>query len=123
MIRRQPRATRTDTLCPYATLVRSGGERQQAEQGIAHQPGTGDAGDQPDEGAGRQVDVVDRQDEHLGDGGEGDGHRVLQHQVEAERSEEHTSELQSLMRISYAVFCLNKKTGRTKVTTSVNKPP
>src|SRR3546814_5925636 len=58
----------------------------------------------------REIDhrrIEAREDHHLG-GRPGDRH------VEAPRSEEHTSELQSLMRISYAVFCLKKKTKKTK---------
>src|SRR3546814_6884574 len=87
MIRRPPRATRTDTLFPYTTLFRSGLERvgfvcQRAADGDARR---GDAGEQIGAGGGDGV----------GRGGD--------------RSEEHTSELQSLMRISYAVFCLKKK--------------
>src|SRR3546814_7307633 len=89
MIRRPPRSTRTDTLFPYTTLFRSRfaenhptGRDHGAEQGDAARR----AGRR---GAGRR-----------GDGGTGGGGR---------RSEEHTSELQSLMRISYAVFCLKKK--------------
>src|SRR3546814_4260054 len=99
MIRRPPRSTRTDTLCPYTTLFRSGGgaalrgggggrawrrrfvhggadRRRRAARDAAHRPGIGGAAQR---GAGPR------------------------------RSEEHTSELQSLMRISYAVFCLKKK--------------
>src|SRR3546814_4487492 len=98
MRRRQPRSTRTDTLFPDTTLFRS----------LA-----GDVFGQP----------VDRIDPDLGDGigvalGDGlDLHAALGREhaevllggpVERERSEEHTSELQSLMRISYAVFCLKK---------------
>src|SRR3546814_4174687 len=82
MIRRPPRSTRTDTLFPYTTLFRS--------EGVA-------AGEQCDGAAGR--DEV----EALGDA------VVVQRQAVGVRSEEHTSELQSLMRISYAVFCLKKK--------------
>src|SRR3546814_19158361 len=82
MIRRPPRSTRTDTLFPYTTLFRSGGENVAAE--IDHQHGE----------RGRDRGEIDR---HHDRG------------VAAERSEEHTSELQSLMRISYAVFCLKKK--------------
>src|SRR3546814_4350229 len=84
MIRRPPRSTRTDTLFPYTTLVRS--------RRCADLPGAGiDADPGPD--------VALR---HQAGGGRCDlaGHG---------RSEEHTSELQSLMRISYAVFCLKKK--------------
>src|SRR3546814_7864853 len=100
MIRRPPRSTRTDTLFPYTTLFRS------------------------------RLARVQQLAEHL-DAGHGGLHRRLQaddldfladlhnaaldtaghHGAAARdrRSEEHTSELQSLMRISYAVFCLKKK--------------
>src|SRR3546814_4673230 len=83
MIRRPPRSTRTDTLFPYTTLFRS--PDQPDAMGIAQlrQGQRGDAG---------AVQPV-RQDSD----------------ADAGRSEEHTSELQSLMRISYAVFCLKKK--------------
>src|SRR3546814_9045908 len=96
MIRRPPRSTRTDTLFPYTTLFRSG-----------------------------RLPVLDRFDRR-------DQHQDVQRQIVADgekreqfeykreqhgvppahpaRSEEHTSELQSLMRISSAVFCLKKKT-------------
>src|SRR3546814_1308297 len=82
MIRRPPRSTRTDTLFPYTTLFRS----QQQVVGLIL----------PE----HVVDEVGR---------EGD---LLPCLALARRSEEHTSELQSLMRISYAVFCLKKKTKR-----------
>src|SRR3546814_8925610 len=92
MIRRTPRSTRTDTLFPYTTLFRS------VESDLVL----------------RAFEHVDRADE-VG-GGNGGGHvglalvspDVLDDHVDV-RSEEHTSELQSLMRISYAVFCLKKK--------------
>src|SRR3546814_10741443 len=107
MIRRPPRSTRTDTLLPYTTLFRSrarsvqaAGQRDRrfargARRGGGHDPRVarphGDAavrsGAQP-----RGADA---------------GGAVHQ------RSEEHTSELQSLMRISYAVFCLKKKKQKT----------
>src|SRR3546814_4380699 len=103
MIRRPPRSTRTDTLFPYTTLFRSHpthrrrtrptrscrrhGPRQRADRGCRDrdpardvQPGELHPAASPPRGA------------HLG-----------------RRSEEHTSELQSLMRNSYAVFCLKKK--------------
>src|SRR3546814_3968518 len=94
MIRRPPRSTRTDTLFPYTTLFRSGCARPRRRR---RQPAgsyrlcveLGDA-------LGRSVRR--QRGRHLADG-EGD----------LRRSEEHTSELQSLMRISYAVFCLKKK--------------
>src|SRR3546814_10285788 len=84
MIRRPPRSTRTDTLFPYTTLFRSGPE-QHGHVGVVLRIA----------GLGVELGLVGL-DEILGD-------FVLF------RSEEHTSELQSLMRISYAVFCLKKK--------------
>src|SRR3546814_6877390 len=92
MIRRPPRSTRTDTLFPYTTLFRS----------RAGGVGSGRLAAPDDDRLARDL-------RH--------GHRPLRHGgTEADvaarprrRSEEHTSELQSLMRISYAVFCLKKK--------------
>src|SRR3546814_10763050 len=102
MIRRPPRSTRTDTLFPYTTLFRSGQrfgrERRLAEFG-------GDIGIV--EVAERRAGVAVRQKEIP----QARGLRLVLRAFEQfERSEEHTSELQSLMRISYAVFCLKKKT-------------
>src|SRR3546814_9295636 len=91
MIRRPPRSTRTDTLFPYTTLFRSV---------VAIARLRDDAGHVAE-------DVLD----HL------DG-RVLERGV---RSEEHTSELQSLMRISYAVFCLKKKTRKKTHSNNIDK--
>src|SRR3546814_19678430 len=85
MIRRPPRSTRTDTRFPYTTLFRS------AVVGAAQRDGVADAAVL---GGGRAI--VDREALGL------DRHADI-------RSDEHTSELQSLMRISYAVFCLKKK--------------
>src|SRR3546814_12915981 len=89
MIRRPPRSTRTDTLFPYTTLFRSivpvGENPHGVGDGIARR-------EVPPAHPGRHVEIGDA----LGEDGV--------------RSEEHTSELQSLMRISYAVFCLKKKT-------------
>src|SRR3546814_14396600 len=89
MIRRPPRSTRTDTLFPYTTLFRSRAHarrlrrRRGPEQDRALPP-------RPARRAQRRG--------------------VLRaHRRRQRRSEEHTSELQSLMRISYAVFCLKKK--------------
>src|SRR3546814_2939148 len=84
MIRRPPRSTRTDTLFPYTTLFRS---RDLVLAGVA-------------------VLLDARQLLHRL--ATDVAHRHLRKAME-ERSEEHTSELQSLMRISYAVFCLKKK--------------
>src|SRR3546814_8233184 len=100
MIRRPPRSTRTDTLFPYTTLFRSpvATARKFGRELLAEEAG--------DMLARRGEAVVDgRGDQHL------DDRRLrpaILFRVE-KRSEEHTSELQSLMRISYAVFCLKKK--------------
>src|SRR3546814_15114844 len=83
MIRRPPRSTRTDTLFPYTTLFRS----QPGLDRLRRRPG----------GAGRAIEAG------------ADLAADAQRGVVTGRSEEHTSELQSLMRISYAVFCLKKK--------------
>src|SRR3546814_1478438 len=88
MIRRPPRSTRTDTLFPYTTLFRSPPRHHQGEPADAQlRFGSVLPGDDP------------RPHRSVGAGQD----RL------AARSEEHTSELQSLMRISYAVFCLKKK--------------
>src|SRR3546814_8258898 len=109
MIRRPPSSTRTDTLFPYTTLFRSNVPSDRI--------------DYEDVNPNRRSNHTDRtchDDDHpkpnrvkaqLHHGRENDGnrkqnHRQLVHQC---RSEEHTSELQSLMRNSYAVFCLKKK--------------
>src|SRR3546814_6503421 len=98
MIRRPPRSTRTDTLFPYTPLFRSHrGEHPAEERPRRFEPGEHILGrlamGEPHEAVARQ-------------------HR-REHQRPAVRSEEHTSELQSLMRISYAVFCLKKKKNQT----------
>src|SRR3546814_8525903 len=80
MIRRPPRSTRTDTLFPYTTLFRSLVESRTFSHNI-----------------GGILNSFNLAPGELADG------------IGFYRSEEHTSELQSLMRISYAVFCLNKK--------------
>src|SRR3546814_1076176 len=107
MIRRPPRSTRTDTLFPYTTLFRSRGraqggaavldveaERVQRRRRLGHL-GTAE----------QDVHLVAVLGHRREDG-------AVEHAAAAggeHRSEEHTSELQSLMRISYAVFCLKKK--------------
>src|SRR3546814_3203432 len=91
MIRRPPRSTRTDTLFPYTTLFRS----FQASR-ILSLPGL-------------TVTVREMADALASVAGNDVAQRILW-----QRSEEHTSELQSLMRISYAVFCLKKKKKQTK---------
>src|SRR3546814_2772418 len=101
MIRRPPRPTRTDTLFPYTTLFRS---TTWAECRCA-------AALAPRSSVCPHIDSLDprlryaaRQDSHF------ELFRV------GLRSEEHTSELQSLMRISYAVFCLKKKKQQIHIT-------
>src|SRR3546814_8583363 len=93
MIRRPPRSTRTDTLFPYTTLFRSGVGRHDAVLHIVEQRVDTRSG-LSDRETGREADR--RQ-------------HALEPFARAFRSEEHTSELQSLMRITYAVFCLQKK--------------
>src|SRR3546814_5600181 len=99
MIRRPPRSTRTDTLLPYTTLFRSNTLNRLAEHGLLRRIVA--------DGRKTFFDPDPRHHSHLyfEDTGE---LRDL-----PDRSEEHTSELQSLMRISYAVFCLKKKKSTT----------
>src|SRR3546814_5873785 len=94
MIRRPPRSTRTDTLFPYTTLFRSHrtGARLAA---AARRPALRPAARDPEQAG------IDRLA-----GGRTDADSAAAGPI---RSEEHTSELQSLLRISYAVFCLKKK--------------
>src|SRR3546814_7086426 len=106
MSRRPPRSTRTDTLFPYTTLFRS---RQGRQAGQGDALGGGRGGDEDParrlsgRGPGRRAST-----------GRAVGARSCLRASDWMRSEEHTSELQSLMRISYAVFCLKKK----KITTT-----
>src|SRR3546814_7837870 len=110
MIRRPPRSTRTDTLFPYTTLFRS--RLSQLYDGQADDP---QAARGLDEGRPDEVEGVPRRIPVLWRPTDPDGPRRDDEGSDAERSEEHTSELQSLMRISYAVFCLKKK--KTKIMT------
>src|SRR3546814_2421095 len=99
MIRRPPISTRTDTLFPYTTLFRS------ADLGRAQAGGLqGDL-----HGAPRPVAILARRGDVVGIRCGAIAEQPRQNGGAARRSEEHTSELQSLMRISYAVFCLQKK--------------
>src|SRR3546814_8635671 len=103
MIRRPPRSTRTDTLFPYTTLFRSidnyrGGKKNGISLGVD------------------RAGYIFRQENFVDDSLDGmrrtffTGGRLKTEEVfKNGRSEEHTSELQSLMRSSYAVFCLKKK--------------
>src|SRR3546814_8315760 len=104
MIRRPPRSTRTDTLFPYTTLFRSVCQPVAPLRGMIEQLNP------------QQQAAVTLSPQHaLVLAGAGSGKtRVL-----TTRSEEHTSELQSLMRISYAVFCLKKK--KNKIIRTLNQ--
>src|SRR3546814_9389180 len=110
MIRRPPRSTRTDTLFPYTTLFRSAHAARIARARRIERDRTRSAGQR----AARRVRQRHADRARRG----GDGGRALRraHDRTRIRSEEHTSELQSLMRISYAVFCLKKK---RKITTNI----
>src|SRR3546814_18002759 len=90
MIRRPPRSTRTDTLFPYTTLFRSRAREKLIDAKRTISEGRSPAQEKQHDK--RRLKEAKR----FGEFGE-------------KRSEEHTSELQSLMRISYAVFCLKKK--------------
>src|SRR3546814_10424649 len=98
MIRRPPRSTRTDTLFPYTTLFRSWNYTDQGIKNVKESPKRADAFKSKLENAGGKL-------------------------IETyyTRSEEHTSELQSLMRISYAVFCLKKKKKKNKINTIIQR--
>src|SRR3546814_8546928 len=106
MIRLPPRSTRTDTLFPYSTLFRSKDQCRVFGKHLVR----------PD----IEIDVAEVQQAQRKAGN--DVARLPattfndQVQEDQDRSEEHTSELQSLMRISYAVFCLKK----TRKHTSTN---
>src|SRR3546814_9177543 len=106
-IRRPPRSTRTDTLFPYPTLFRSVLDELGTVAGD-HQAGVEHAL------VGRALGLHGRH-RRADDARHGFlDERRRHHRRRRVRSEEHTSELQSLMRHSYAVFCLNKKNTSTK---------
>src|SRR3546814_10779674 len=95
MLRRPPRSTRTDTLFPYTTLFRSVDLRYQTRPGVMK-------GSHRNQYSGSMNFSYD-----------------LNNKIRFQRSEEHTSELQSLMRISYAVFCLKKKKNQNQNTYNI----
>src|SRR3546814_9472004 len=109
MKRRQPRSTRTDTLFPYTTLFRS----DELDEALGLAMGADDYISKPFSHRlliARIRAVLRRAESRLSendDEGAAPAERIVRGRLE--RSEEHTSELQSLMRISYAVFCLTKK--------------
>src|SRR3546814_2319178 len=103
MLRRPPRSTRADTLFPYTTLFRSARPAARGRRDYRrHRHADLRAGQFPDE----------LRDDRPCRGPDAGRPR------DAGRSEEHTSELQSLMRISYAVFCLKKKKTTTSTLTT-----
>src|SRR3546814_5611209 len=138
MIRRTPRSTRTDTLFPYTTLFRSQEEvaqRLQVGEPLDYLGHVGDREHESGEQHGREVEeerahhrlllrlAHSRDQESNAERGHQVERRGEEQQQKAAvdrhaepRSEEHTSELQSLMRISYAVFCLKKTNRRTNFT-------
>src|SRR3546814_3277272 len=128
MIRRPPRSTRTDTLFPYTTLFRSAVfeapaivarlddiavvgdavEQRRGHLGIAEDGGPlAEREVRGDDDAGALIKLADEVEQQL--------------PSRACGSEEHTSELQSLMRISYAVFCLKKTTTIRRIAHANNK--
>src|SRR3546814_7300408 len=126
MIRRPPRSTRTDTLFPYTTLFRSWRAVPPVDVVVAGQPARGQQydkeqrrGGEPDHDRGQHQrlrqrigvlrDVAGSLLEHrVGAGAQAADREDEQVHRVGDRAEEHTSELQSLMRISYAVFRLEK---------------
>src|SRR3546814_3035964 len=120
MLRRPPRSTRTDTLFPYTTLFRSGWCCMPATiaRSVTSRP--------PSHCAFPMIDVQRAQINagtmlgFLEAGGPCTLRGCLRRDLD-ERSEEHTSELQSLMRISYAVFCLKKKNEKANTTNTTHR--
>src|SRR3546814_4740488 len=112
MIRRPPRSTRTDTLFPYTTLFRSGDTAVILAPRRSHEAAIGlsfpDRSRRTSDKLGR---LTDRKGWFTAFVRSRGPRRI------PKRSEEHTSELQSLMRISYAVFCLKKKNNDHTTTT------
>src|SRR3546814_5687986 len=114
MIRRPPRSTRTDTLFPYTALFRSIVQRARPAGGLEHAVATSSASSLPVSlreapGRGSSWSALSRLPST--------NRRLVRYTVDPPtptRSEEHTSELQSLMRNSYAVFCLKKKKEKPK---------
>src|SRR3546814_4066941 len=103
MIRRPPRSTRTDTLFPYTTLFRSVAQACHSDSKVRMR-----------RGAGRTGEECAARNRVRGDASLRTRCRKRRPHRRAARSEEHTSELQSLMRISYAVVCLKKNNTTNK---------
>src|SRR3546814_2649761 len=118
MIQRPPRSTRTDTLFPFTTLFRSSpvvlshvAQRRVDTSLSSHSVGAG----REELGHARGLESGFCQTHRSTEtrSSSTDNHSIV---LVVNRSEEHTSELQSLMRISYAVFCLKKKNTKNKIT-------
>src|SRR3546814_2791631 len=113
MIRRPPRSTRTDTLFPYTTLFRS---HPGSSRVLADSPGEDEV-----------YHVMPQVIRALLESAERDvvisNAYIVPDREAIDRSEEHTSELQSLMRISYAVFCLKKNKKQQHTNPTNNTPP
>src|SRR3546814_8096096 len=116
MIRRPPRSTRTDTLFPYTTRFRSRGRKPRAisVENAGHT-----------NSASRRAVIIEserfrRSFAFIVAGARTGWIDIAEIILPLRRSEEHTSELQSLMRISYAVFCLKKKKTNTYYTHHAN---
>src|SRR3546814_8771000 len=114
MLRRPPRFTRTDTLFPYTTRFRSDlecllSEYREKLQAMLAQPADDEAVPTVDHQPGNDSTLPQRLASTLAVAAEIRG-----------RSEEHTSELQSLMRSSYAVFCLKKKTNTNEINSQMS---
>src|SRR3546814_9117793 len=107
MTRRPPSSTRTSTPFPYTTLFRS------LEGGAADDQAAADLGDRLDLDQPVFLERAPRRDEIDDARREAQRRRQFNRTVQFDRSEEHTSELQSLMRTSYAVFCVNKNKQNT----------
>src|SRR3546814_2771393 len=106
MIRRPPRSTRTDTLFPYTTLFRSNEVSTLLVQRVGAGSKTNEFNISSKVSGGFYFIRLSADSDHI---------------TRKIRSEEHTSELQSLMRISYAVFCLKKKNTQKKLIISITQ--
>src|SRR3546814_1157671 len=123
MIRQPPRATRTDTRFPYTPLFRSRSQALPRPAPLRGRPVT--PASVPNDATVLVVDDEPQIRRALRTNLTVRGHRVIEagtgeaalRSVADHRSEEHTSELQSLMRISYAVFCLKKKNSQQLTST------
>src|SRR3546814_2058483 len=111
MIRRPPRSTRTDTRFPYTTLFRSVADYRGSKTLYRHFAAVR-----------TYVDVqryYGKEAQRIAVRAAYEASEVMDQRVDVIRSEEHTSELQSLMRISYAVFCLKKKNTPNRTSTAL----